>query len=115
MADGDAGQADCAACGDALSETQQGHRCRTCKRGVHSWAFCEKVWQPEYGAYFCSRDCLIKYNGDAEIRSNYVGRSRALALRLLPLLPLCRWARLSRMAVGPYITSRTEYRNENDT
>ena len=49
-----------------------GHCCRACKLPVHSWAQCDKVWQPEFGAYFCSRDCVMKYNGDAEIRSTYV-------------------------------------------
>ena len=77
VADGDGrGQADCAACGGQLNDQQTGHCCRTCEKPVHSWTFCDKVWQPEYGAYFCSKDCLIKYNGDVEIRSKYVSTDK---------------------------------------
>ena len=64
MADGGGGQADscCAACGGQLCDKQTGHCCRTCKAPVHAWAMCDKVWQPEYGTYFCSKPCVIKYN-----------------------------------------------------
>ena len=72
VADSDKGEADCAACGSELSESQIGHCCRACKRSVHSWVVCDKVWQPDFGAYFCSRRCIIDYNNSDEIRSQYV-------------------------------------------
>ena len=60
----EAGFGDLASCGDQLSVWQQGHCCRACKASVHAWALCDKVWQPEYDAYYCSKICLVPKSHD---------------------------------------------------
>ena len=86
MADGDGSQADrcCASCGDTMGAMQAGHDCRTCKKPVHAWAMCDKVWQPEYGAYFCSKACLVQYNGDAALQAEYDSFGCVLLVRHRP-------------------------------
>lgn len=40
------------------------HCCKQCKHHLHSYLVCDHVWMPEEGEYFCSADCIRKYNAD---------------------------------------------------